>query len=53
MDPIDTSIDERMSKKKSENSESEPEEDSFMSKLGSILFFGCGNNKEKEKSTMM
>lgn len=31
---------------------SSEEEESFMQKLSKALFFGCGNGKEKEKSTM-
>ena len=46
MDPI-------ADKKNSDLSSDDDEEESVMSKIGSFLFFGCGNGKDKEKSTMM
>ena len=47
MDPIVTE------KKQSDASSDDEEEESVMSKIGGFLFFGCGNGKDKEKSTMM
>ena len=50
MDPIDNS---EMSegKKPTEFSSDDEEEESMMSKIGSFLFFGCGNAKDKQEKT--
>lgn len=43
MEPLDPSETEG----KTEFSSDDAEEESFISKIGSMLFFGCGNAKDK------
>ena len=46
MEPIDPS---EAAENKTEFSSDDAEEESFISKLGSMLFFGCGNAKDKQE----
>lgn len=46
MDPIDQSESDN---KPTEFSSDDEEEKSFVQKLGSMLFFGCGNAKDKQE----